>query len=243
MNIYVSLPISGQDMERVKKDCKKAVEVITRKGHTAVTPFDDVADNNITYPERIGKNTTNLIKCDAVLFIDRWKNTRECRQDDWVAFAYGKTTYSSLSEIGNDSKQVLSRGQIKHLKELGFDVSCGSVFWHRTVDKTTNKAVLDWYIDFTSLSMPLVLNTKSETLPTFTLQNIIDILPKYISVEGGNYGAYLYIDYQNSRMAYGCIHDCVFSVYHEETIKDNLIDTAYNMLCWCIENGYVETKI
>lgn len=24
MDIYVSLPISGQDMERVKKDCKKA---------------------------------------------------------------------------------------------------------------------------------------------------------------------------------------------------------------------------
>ena len=30
--------------------------------------------------------------------------------------------------------------------------------------------------------------------------------------------------------------------YYKEFKSDSLIDAAYEMLCWCIENGYIKTK-
>ena len=81
-----------------------------------------------------------------------------------------------------------------------------------------------------------------ENIPTFTLQDILDILPKDISREGCTWYASLYIDFENNRIAYGNTNRYGFEIYHEIMIEKDLIDTAYSMLCWAIEQGYVETN-
>jgi hypothetical protein len=75
-----------------------------------------------------------------------------------------------------------------------------------------------------------------ETLPTYTLQDILDKLPpvikKYywLAIRVSAHKGMWYVEY-NGR-------GCTLSYFYSE----NLIDAAYEMLCWCIENGYIKTN-
>ena len=53
---------------------------------------------------------------------------------------------------------------------------------------------------------------------------------------------YTYIDFENNRIAYGNTDRYGFEIYHEIMIEKDLIDAAYSMLCWAIENKFVETN-
>lgn len=85
-----------------------------------------------------------------------------------------------------------------------------------------------------------VLNQKRdstfwETLPTYTLQDILDKLPESVQV----YDLYIfkkvglwwlkYVDVTNN------------GTVHLEKMP-RLIDAAYYMLCWCIGKGYIKTN-
>ena len=75
-------------------------------------------------------------------------------------------------------------------------------------------------------------------IPVYTLQDVLDLLPKSIGVE------YIYdlcifpesISY--TQFMGGEINDNLFAV----PINESLIDAAYSMLCWAIENKFVETN-
>lgn len=133
------------------------------------------------------------------------------------------------------SKQVLSIEQIQHLKELGVDTSKASMCW--IIDEE-NK-----HKPFVSLSIDASdhVDFTTYSLPTFTLQDILDLLPKRIIDEKG-------FDYFLAIHIYNNIWNVVYSLYNEILVTINyfnsecLIDAAYEMLCWCVENGYVETK-
>lgn len=131
------------------------------------------------------------------------------------------------------SKQVLSVEQMKHLQELGLDTSDGSMCWCYALSYKNAKWELEIYED--------VIDQKRdsnfwETLPTYTLQDILDKLPpvikKYywLAIRVSAHKGMWYVEY-NGR-------GCTLSYFYSE----NLIDAAYEMLCWCIENGYVEKE-
>ena len=61
-------------------------------------------------------------------------------------------------------------------------------------------------------------------------------------VRGMHHYASLYIDFENNRIAYGNTDRYGFEIYHEIMIEKDLIDAAYSMLCWCIENKFVKTN-
>ena len=42
MKIYISLPITGRDIEEVEADCIFASGVISKKGHTPVSPLERI---------------------------------------------------------------------------------------------------------------------------------------------------------------------------------------------------------
>lgn len=135
------------------------------------------------------------------------------------------------------SKQVLDRNQMEHLCELGIDTTQATMCWIKQHDDDgTSKDILcmhdEFCYEFSSL----------DPEPTFTLQDILDLLLQETSPQGTGYS--LYIDYQEMRIAY-CFVDRDGMCWLEPTfdLRDNeLIDAAYEMLCWCIENGYVRTE-
>ncbi|WP_418944704.1 hypothetical protein [Phocaeicola plebeius] len=133
------------------------------------------------------------------------------------------------------SKQVLDIQQMQHLEELGVDDSNASVYWHRILRLNTGKVVKDWFKSFNKSELCLD-SMKVETVPTFTLDDIFDLIPSEIMKDETTST----LDILKHPQIYIV---CFWS--GEPLFRcDNsiLIDAAYEMLCWCAENGYVDTK-
>lgn len=101
MKIYISLPITGHDIEEVEASCIYASGVIQAKGHTPVSPLDVSPDPDATYAEHMGNDIEALLCCDAVLFLDGWRTSKGCRLEHEAAIIYGKVAFYSLDRIPN----------------------------------------------------------------------------------------------------------------------------------------------
>ena len=124
------------------------------------------------------------------------------------------------------SKQCLDVQQMQHLQELGLDTSNASMCWIKDAEGNRHLSVHDEYCYEASFMNPI---------PAYTLQDVLDLLPKSIGVE------YIYdlcifpesISY--TQFIGGEINDNLFAV----PINESLIDAAYMLLIWVIENGYI----
>lgn len=120
-------------------------------------------------------------------------------------------------------KQVLSVEQMKHLEEFGLDTSDGSMHFEWSESDSGNMVV----------TSPDADTNYDYCRTTYTLQDIIDKLPCFI----GNQ----VLTMQKLADSYMCLY---MEYYTRSMIKitesKELIDAAYEMLCWCIKNGYVK---
>lgn len=141
-------------------------------------------------------------------------------------------------------KQVLSVGQMKHLKDLGVNTSDASMILIATDDdgcmllwEDTEKAIkhhlYDVYFNLYYVESSSYDHSYKKKCGVFTLQDILDKLPCFIGKE--------VLTIQKLADSYTCLY---MEPYSRSIIKitesKELIDAAYNMLCWCIENGYVK---
>ena len=133
------------------------------------------------------------------------------------------------------SKQVLDVQQMQHLQELGLDTSNASMCWI----KTPNGRDLTFNDEWMNLEESIL-----DPVLAYTLQDVLDALPKYYHI--ANIGwtklsirvhttkeweiGYVYTD-ELSKYVYGC-----------RILSKELIDAAYELFCWCVEWGFVETS-
>lgn len=101
MKIYISLPITGHDIEEVEASCIYASGVIQAKGHTPVSPLDVSPDSDATYAEHMANDIEALLNCDAVLFMPEWRSSKGCRLENSAAEIYEKKIFYSLDRIPN----------------------------------------------------------------------------------------------------------------------------------------------
>lgn len=122
-------------------------------------------------------------------------------------------------------KQVLSIEQILYLKELGLDTSDGSMCFEWNQSDSDNMVV-------TSLDAD---TNYDHSRKTYTLQDILDKLPCFIGKE--------VLTIQKLADSYTCLYmESYTRSMINITESKELIDAAYEMLCWCIENGYVKVE-
>ena len=141
------------------------------------------------------------------------------------------------------SKQCLDVHQMQHLQELGLELKETMMYWARCVDNNPRAAThYGKWVLIKGNNAPTVGFMHWEFIPAYTLQDVLDALPKDISKDGCTWYASLYIDFENNRIAYGNTDRYGFEIYHEIMIEKDLIDAAYSMLCWAIENKFVETN-
>lgn len=136
------------------------------------------------------------------------------------------------------NKQALSIEQMQHLQKLGVDTSKASMCWRR-ISRYANGEVANspWRIILNNGSSK-EYNVEYETIPTFTLQDILELLPykivaSYLLIGKKSFNGYIqfYVEYSN------------FGGYAFPIFKgDNLIDVAYEMLCWCIEKHHINKE-
>lgn len=143
------------------------------------------------------------------------------------------------------TKQVLDVHQMQHLQELGLDTSNASMLYcdlydeeyilveskHR-FDKEENAILLEGVRNS-------VIYCKKVT-PAYTLQDVLDALP--IEIKYKDKKCWLCIElademigyyYENARFEHRWVY------YEVVMIDESLIDAAYRLLIWVIENGYI----
>lgn len=90
MKVYISLPITGHDIEEVEARLIFAKAVLEKKGHTPVSPLD-VSDNpDASYAEHMGRDIAALLECDAVVFLEGWQESKGCTLEHAAAKIYNK---------------------------------------------------------------------------------------------------------------------------------------------------------
>ena len=122
-------------------------------------------------------------------------------------------------------EQVLSREQMKHLQELGVDTSDASMCWVTGEDTSTDEE--EWNLCIpNNFLMPY-------NIPTYTIGDLIEKLPKSIDLGFGEYdlelsikGEYVEVQYENDYDDYTPFFCANLS----------LIESLYRILCWLAEN-------
>lgn len=105
--VYVSLPISGYNINCVKERAKRAAQYLRDKGHEPVTPFDVSPNENASYAEHIGKDINALLECDAVFFLRGWEQSKGCQLERHAAMIYDKEMMHDASVGQWDFERVL----------------------------------------------------------------------------------------------------------------------------------------
>ena len=122
--------------------------------------------------------------------------------------------------------KVLSLEQMHQLKELGVDVKPKGMCLMYTSDSSD-----DYYLKYGE-------STCEDDVKAFSLQDLIELLPSQLIHKGET----LYLNFDNIGKEYGFYYVAVdFEIYIYFNDK-NILQAAYNMLVWVIENGYLKKK-
>ena len=103
MKVYVSLPISGQPIEKrmaYAEQVKRELECSYRCGWgyskfgdklNIITPFDvNENEDKDSYARKMGNDIEALLECDAIYLCEGWQNSKGCMAEFEVARIYGK---------------------------------------------------------------------------------------------------------------------------------------------------------
>lgn len=162
------------------------------------------------------------------------------------------------------SKQVLSIEQMQHLKELGLDTSNASMVliykddegneleWDEVEDELSHPEPMELFRELYDAETGNYDHSYKKYCGVFTLQDILDILPICINEQLHIFDPKLTkFELRIKRMVSHNGKKVMYAVLYEDSddinwyimqSRENLIDAAYEMLCWCIESGYVKTN-
>ena len=97
MRIYISLPITGMDFDKVCRCVNLAKDAIRKKGHEPVSPIDQ--DTTQDYATLMGNDIREILCCDAALFLDGWRKSRGCCLEHAAARIYEKGVIYGIEGI------------------------------------------------------------------------------------------------------------------------------------------------
>ena len=145
------------------------------------------------------------------------------------------------------SKQCLDVQQMQHLQELGLGLELREtlLYWVRCVDNDHRLRSFNygrWYLQKGNKAQVAGLS-HWEFVPAYTLQEVLELLPTNIKLNNICY--WLRIDLSDERIYYYYYDFNLVECRKKEFSyfgKEGLLDAAYEMLCWCIENEYVNTN-
>lgn len=90
MKIYISLPITGYDLQERKQyadSVKKRLQQVYTDSEI-VTPFEINPNQELSYAEYMGNGIAALLASDAVYFCKGWDKSSGCRLEHSAAFEY-----------------------------------------------------------------------------------------------------------------------------------------------------------
>lgn len=135
--------------------------------------------------------------------------------------------------------KALTIEQMRELIDMGIDVSKASIYW--SVNKVNARGrksdLMPPFLTFHKNNQVVGL-ASFEYIPTFTLQDILDMLPKYIKVGEYEYKWNIMPLLDQYVFQYLDIYDRIGSALITFT-EDDVMVGAYNLLKWCKENNFI----
>jgi hypothetical protein len=126
--------------------------------------------------------------------------------------------------------KVLTIEQMNKLKELGVDVNPKGTCLMYTSDSSDC-----YYLKYGE-------STCEDDVAAFGLQDIIELLPENVVIKRKKTYHTFYLNIEKCSEANWCVsyeNDELFLVSHSTS---NPLDSSYNMLITCIQEGYLKTK-
>lgn len=120
---------------------------------------------------------------------------------------------------------------MNHLRKLGLDTRDASLCW------SVRTGLPNLLIPYDDEVFERCAVTR--TVPAYTLQDILDKLPDGIDME--DYAYWLYIDMSIDKIYYER-YDCECLKAVRANNGKSLLDAAYELLVWCIEERHVKTE-
>ena len=121
------------------------------------------------------------------------------------------------------NNSVLSIDQMSQIRKLGIDTSKASMCWVKSPEGEYRLHIHDEYCYEANFMEPA---------PTFTLQDILEMMPKEIE---GRFLTLCY-DYGGYHIEYSYYYDPMNESQHK---GKSFLEAAYNTLCWLAESGYL----
>ena len=129
------------------------------------------------------------------------------------------------------AKQVLSIDQMQHLQKLGMKLDYNTLFKYVKFEDS------DWLLKpFSDLN---IIGISCRYIPAYTLQDVLDALPVTILHDKRIYELDINMCNESIEYVKTSVNDVLVGVRFTQI---PLVDAAYSMLCWAIEQGYVETN-
>jgi len=98
--VYISLPISGHDIEQVKKRAEEVKQRIQNDSVEAITPFDVCNEKDRPYSYYMGRDIEALIECEGIYVCNGWHSSKGCQAEVHVAVVYDKKmVFESKSKV------------------------------------------------------------------------------------------------------------------------------------------------
>lgn len=132
--------------------------------------------------------------------------------------------------------QVLSIKQMQELKELGIDTSKASMCW---IGCTDGNDVYPYNSTFKDIFESHKETIPSVLTPTFTLQDILEILPREIKPFKGckSWKVWLrLLPYVGNRWC--VLYENPDEIFYKSE-GENPLEAAFNILKWCKQNNYI----
>lgn len=138
---------------------------------------------------------------------------------------------------------VLIPSQMKYLQKLGVDTSDASMRYERWGGHESNGDTVEFM--WSEWKLALGFNNSQncnnyQLIPAYTLQDILEKLPKEILRDSDDISVTaLKIDIIDNQVYY---ESCYWGERQEaESFScDTLLESTYEMLCWCAENGHMK---
>ena len=86
---YISLPITGRDIQEVKNNIEDLKDFVRTLGYDPVSPFDREVDLNATHEQHMREDLKLLRDYDYILMEDGWSHSVGCRAELNVALSCG----------------------------------------------------------------------------------------------------------------------------------------------------------
>lgn len=92
MIIYVSIPITGTNIEDAKKKAESVKFMLYGRfvGSKVITPFDVCKETGKSYAYYMGKDVKALLESDSIYMCDLWQLSNGCKAEYEIAKIYGK---------------------------------------------------------------------------------------------------------------------------------------------------------